>query len=115
MQEFYHIAQGKSEKVQTFVLHLERALKAIKQQYLYAMTKEEGHRHLKDCLFHGLKPNRCNALCYLYDKPDSQYSQLVISLRKAETDTLQSSVSEARAKSAVSRGRYRFGRDRGQF
>ena len=33
MQEFYHIAQGKSEKVQTFVCHLERALKAIKQQY----------------------------------------------------------------------------------
>ena len=31
MQEFYNIAQGKSEKVQTFVLHLERALKAIKQ------------------------------------------------------------------------------------
>ena len=26
MQEFYHIAQGKSEKVQTFVLHLERGL-----------------------------------------------------------------------------------------
>ena len=49
--EFYCIAQGKSEKVQTFVLHLERALKAIKQQYSYAMTEEEGHRHLKDHLF----------------------------------------------------------------
>ena len=55
MQEFYCIAQGKSEKVQTFVLHLEWALKAIKQQHPYAMTKEEGHRHLKDCLFHGLQ------------------------------------------------------------
>ena len=48
MQEFYHIAQGKIEKVQSFVLHLERTLKASKQQYLYAMTEEEGHRHLKD-------------------------------------------------------------------
>ena len=38
MQEFDHIAQGKSEKVQTFVLHLERVLKAIRQQYPYAMT-----------------------------------------------------------------------------
>ena len=35
MQEFYRIMQGKSEKVQTFVLHLERALKAIKQQHPY--------------------------------------------------------------------------------
>ena len=42
MQEFYKIVQGKNEKVQTFILHLERALKAIKQQHPYAMTEEEG-------------------------------------------------------------------------
>ena len=36
------------------------------------MTEEEGHRHLKDHLFHGLKPNLCNALHYLHVKPDSQ-------------------------------------------
>ena len=101
MQEFYRIVKGKNEKVQTFVLCLERALKAIKQQHPYAMTKKEGIRHLKDCLFHGLKPNLCNALCYMYDKPDSQYSQLVMASRKAETETLGSSVSEARVKSAV--------------
>ena len=57
MQEFYRIMQGKIEKVQTFVLHLERALKVIKQQCPYSMTEEDGHRHLKDRLFHGIKPN----------------------------------------------------------
>ena len=93
--------QGKSEKVQTLVLHLQRALKAIKQQHPYTMTEEDGHQHLKDCLFHGLKPNLHNALQYLYDKPDSQYSQLVMASRKAETETLRSSVSEVRAKSTV--------------
>ena len=93
MQEFYHIAQGKSEKVQTFVLHLEWALKAIKQQYPYV--------YLKDHLFHGLKPNLHNALCYLYDKPDLQYSQLVMASRKAEMEKLGSSVSKGRAKSAI--------------
>ena len=67
----------------------------------YAMTKEEGHRHLKDCLFHGLKPNLHNALRYLYDKPDSQYSQLVMASRKAEMETLRSSMSGGRAKSAI--------------
>ena len=103
MQEFYRIAQGKCEKFQTFVLHLERALKAIKQQHPYAMTEEEGHRHLKDCLFHGLKPNLRNGLCYLYDKPDFQYSQLVMAFRKAEREALRSSVSEVRAKSTVVR------------
>ena len=65
------------------------------------MTEKEGHRHLKDHLFHGPKPNLCNALCYLYDKPDSQYGQLVMALRKAETETLGSSVSEVRTKSAL--------------
>ena len=101
IQEFYRIAQGKSEKVQTFVLCLERALKAIRQQYPYAMTKEEGHRHLKDGLFHGLKHNLCNALHYLYDKPDSQYSRLVMASRKAEMETLGTGVSKGRAKSAI--------------
>ena len=89
MQEFYCIAQGKSEKVQTFVLHLERALKAIKQQHLYAMTKEEGHMHLNDSLFHGLKPNLHNALHYLYNKPDSQYSQLVMAQEKLKQRHLE--------------------------
>ena len=65
------------------------------------MTEEESHRHLKDHLFHGLKPNFCHVLCYLYDKPDSQYSQLAMASRKAETETFRSSVSEVRAKSAV--------------
>ena len=48
MQEFYQIVQGRSERVQTFVLCLEWALKAIKQQHLHTMTKEEGMKHLKD-------------------------------------------------------------------
>ena len=65
------------------------------------MTEEEGHRHLKDHLFHGLKPNLHNALHYLYDKPDSQYSQLAMASRKAGTETPRSSVSKGRAKSAI--------------
>ena len=101
MQEFYRIVQGKIEKVQTFVHHLERALKAIKQQHPYAITKEEGTKHLEDCLFHELKLNIHNALHYMYDKPDSQYSQLVMASRKAETEIPGSSVSKARAKSAM--------------
>ena len=54
MQEFYRIVQGKNEKVQTFILHLERGHKAIKQQDPYAITEEESVKHLKDHLFHGL-------------------------------------------------------------
>ena len=95
LPEFYSIVQW---KVQTFVLHLKRALKAIKQQHPYAITKEEGVKYLKDCLFHGPKPNIHNALHYIYDKPHSLYSQLVMAVRKAEMETLGSSVSEARAK-----------------
>ena len=48
MQEFYQIVQGKNEGVETFVLHLEWALKMIKQQHPHAMTEEEGVMHLKD-------------------------------------------------------------------
>ena len=48
MQEFYRIVQEKNEKAQTFVLHLERTIKAIKQQHPYAMTEGDGVKYLKD-------------------------------------------------------------------
>ena len=101
MQGFYSIIQGKSKRVRACVLHLERALKVIKQQHPHAMTGEEGKNHLKDRLFHGLRHNIHNALCYKYDKPDSQYSKLVMAASKVETEILGGGVSEARAKSAV--------------
>ena len=65
------------------------------------MTEWEGEQHLKDHLFHGLRSNIWNVLCYMYDKPNSQYSKLVMAARKAETETPETGVSEARAKSAV--------------
>ena len=101
MQGFYQIVHGKSERVQTFVLHLERALKAIKQQHPHAMTEKEGVKHLKNQLFHGLKPDICNALHYLYDTPNLQYSQLVMASREAKTETSGGDVPEARTKSAI--------------
>ena len=41
------------------------------------------------------------AFCYMYDKPDSQYSKLVMAARKAKTETPGSGASEVRPKSAV--------------
>ena len=52
-------------------------------------------------MLYRLKPDICNALCYLYDTPNLQYSQLVMAARKAKTETSGGDVSEARAKSAV--------------
>ena len=101
LQEFYQIIQGKSERGQTFVLCLEWALKAIKQQHPHSMTEEEGIKHLNNHLFHGLKLNICNALHYMYNMPDLQYSQLVMPATKAETETPGSNVPKARAKSGV--------------
>ena len=65
------------------------------------MIEEKGENHLKVQLFHGLRLYICNVLYYMYDKPDSQYSKLVIATRKAKTETPGSDVSEARGKSAV--------------
>ena len=83
----------KSERVQTFVLQLEQALKVFKQQHPHAITEDQ--------LPQGLKPNIHNALHYMCDNHNSQYSQLILAARKAETETPGSSVSEVRAKSSV--------------
>ena len=100
MQEFYQIVQGKCERVQTVVPHLGWALKVIKQQHPHAMTEEEGVKHLKDWLFHGLKTDIQTTIYYMYDMPNLQYNQLVMAARKAKTETSVSNVSEARVKSA---------------
>ena len=55
MQEFYRIVQGKSEKVQTFVLHLERAL---------MLPNESMHKIFMLCI--GLSDNISVKLCILY-------------------------------------------------
>ena len=61
------------------------------------MTEKQGHRHLGDLLFHGLKPIYIMLFAtYLIN----QYSQLVMVSRKAEMETLGSSV-QGRAKSAI--------------
>ena len=73
----------------------------IKQQHPHAMTEEEGVKNLKDHLFHRLTPNIHNALHYMYDKPTLQYSQLVMTARKAENETPGSNGPDVRAKSAV--------------
>ena len=62
------------------------------------MTEQEGEHHLKDQLFHALRSNIWNALLYMYDKPDSQYSKLVMAARKAEIETPGSCVLEVRPK-----------------
>ena len=48
-----------------------------------------------------LRSNIQNSLCYMYDKPNSQYGKLVMAARKDETETPGSGVSDVRAKSAV--------------
>ena len=65
------------------------------------MTEQEGEHHLKDQLFHALRSNIWNVLCFMHYKPDSQYSKLVMAARKAKTETPGSGVSEVLAKSAV--------------
>ena len=86
MQESYRIVQGKNGRVQAFVLHLEWDLKTIKQQHPHAMTEQNGEHHLKDHLFHGLRSNIWNALHNMYNKPNSQYSKLVMAARKNEIE-----------------------------
>ena len=49
----------------------------------------------------GLSPTSIMPFATYNSKPDSQYSQLVMASRKGEAETLRSSVSEVRAKSAV--------------
>ena len=53
--------------------------------------------HLKDCLFHGVKKHIRDSVQYLYSNPQTTYSKLVVTARRAESKTEETKVKERSA------------------
>ena len=77
MQHFYKLQQGKTEKVQVYVTHLEGTLNAVKQEYPMMLSAGIGQKHLRYCLFHGLCKQLHDSMCYLYNDLRIMYPELL--------------------------------------
>ena len=96
MQNFYKISQG-NEKVPSFVTKLEGTLNQIQIQCPGRIANCKVQGHLKDRLFHGVKKHVRDSMRYLYSNPQTTYSKLVVTARRAESETEETKVKERSA------------------
>ena len=97
MQNIYKILEGK-EMVSSFATKLEGTLNQIRIQCPSRIADQEVPGHLKDHLFHGVKKHIRDSMRYLYSNPWTTYFELVVTTRRAESETEETLV---RARSAT--------------
>ena len=97
MQNFYKISQG-NEKVPSFATRLEGTLNQIRIKCPDRIANHEVPGHLKDWLFHRVKKHVRDSVRYLYSNPQTNYSKLVVTARRAESETEET---KAKARSAA--------------
>ena len=56
------------------------------------ISDHEVSSHLKDRLFHGVKKHVRDSMRYLYSNPQTAYSELVVTARRAESETEETKV-----------------------
>ena len=91
MQNFYKISQG-NEKVPSFATRLEGTLNQIRIKCPGRIANHEVSSHLKDRLFHRVKKHVRDSMRYLYSNPQTTYSELVVTARRAESETEETKV-----------------------
>ena len=91
MQNFYKILQG-NEKVPSFATRLEGTLNQIRIKCPGRIANHEVSSHLKDQLSHGVKKHVRDSVRYLNSNPQTTYSELVVTARRAESETKETKV-----------------------
>ena len=79
-QEFYQLSQDKNKKVRQFASRLEQKYKYLKEMF----PDKYQTKDLKDQLFHGMHPDICESMRFLYKKPEVTYEELLLETLEAE-------------------------------
>ena len=100
MQNFYKVTQGNHEKVPSFTTRLEGTLYQIRLKFPGWIAVCKMTWHLKNWLFHGVHKNIRDSIRYLHSNPETNYSQLMVTAHKAESET-EVAKDKVRARSAA--------------
>ena len=92
IQDFYKILQGGNEKMPSFMTRLEGTLNQIRIKCPGRIANHEVPWHLKEWLFHGVKKHIRDSIRYLYSNPQTTYSELVVTARRAKSETEETKV-----------------------
>ena len=96
-QEFYQLAQDKTEKVRQFAGRLEQKYKYLKEKF----PNKYQTKDLKDRLFHGMHPHIYESMRFLYKKAKVTYEELLSEMLEAEKDCFSSKSTSVKSKAAV--------------
>ena len=96
-QEFYQLAQDKTEKVRQFAGRLEQKYKYLKEKFpdKYQM------KDLKDRLFHRMHPHIHESMRFLYKEAEVTYEELLFEMLEVEKDCCSSKSTSVKSKAAV--------------
>ena len=86
MQNFYKVTQGNNEKMPSFATRLKGTLYQIWLKCSGRIADCKVACHLKDQLFHGVHKHIRDSIRYLHGNPETTYSQLMVTARKAESE-----------------------------
>ena len=100
MQNFYKVTQGNHEKVPSFTTRLEGTLNQIGLKCPSSIVDHKVACHLKDQLFHGVWKQIRDSIRYLHSNPETTYSQLMVTARKAESE-MEDAKEKVRARSST--------------
>ena len=87
MQNFYKVTQDNQEKVPSFATRLEGTLNQIWLRCPGRIVDCEVVCHLKDQLFNGVHKHIQDSIRYLHGNPKTMYSQLMVTARKAKSES----------------------------
>ena len=96
-QEFYQLAQDKTEKVRQFAGRLEQKYKYLKEK----SPNKYQTKDLKNRLFHGMHPHIHESMRFLYKKAEVTYEELLSKTLEAEKDCCSSKSTSVKSKAAV--------------
>ena len=96
-QEFYQLAQDKTEKVRQFAGRLEQKYKYLKEKF----PNKYQTKDLKDRLFHRMHPHIHKSIRFLYKKAKVTYEELLSKMLEAEKDCCSSKSTSVKSKAAV--------------
>ena len=96
-EEFYQLAQDKTEKVRQCTGRLEQKYKYLKEKF----PNKYQTKDLKDRLLHGMHPHICESMRFLYKKAEVTYEELLSEMLEAEKDCCSSNSTSVKSKAAV--------------
>ena len=97
LQEFHQMIQGPKESVQDFGEKLECIFRTINERFPGWYVPIQ----LKTRFFHGINDRLRDSMCYVYDRPEASFEDLLLAAMQAEVESRDHHLTKAKAVTVI--------------